>query len=137
MANITFALTKLQVMSGSFVDVPNVTSIGGPNISRDEIEVTNMNSINYREYVGAPLADPGVLDFSLNYVPSNAIHKYLIERASESGSLDSWKLKFSDGTDMEFSGSMLSFSITSENPASNVLTAEASVRLSGEISGSY
>lgn len=137
MANITYALTKLQVKSGSFVDIPGVTSIGGPNIARDEIEVTNMLSTDFREYVAAPLADPGLLDFSLNYVPSNITHKFLVERASTTGSLDSWKLIFSDGTNMEFSGSMLAFSVRSENPASNVLTAEASVRITGAISGSF
>jgi len=138
MSTSTYAVTKLHVYSGSaFVNVPNVTTIGGPNISADTIEITSMDSVNFKEYVASPLKDPGTLDFNVNYVPTNAVHKFLVQQASTTGSNNQWRTIFSDGTTFEFSGSLISWEISSDNPASQVLTANASVQISGMISGSY
>lgn len=138
MSTSTYAITKLGIYSGSaFVNVPNVTTIGGPNISSDTIEITSMDSVNFKEFVASPLKDPGTLDFSVNYIPSNAVHKFLVQQASTTGSTNQWQTTFSDGTKFEFSGSLIGWEISSDNPASQVLTANASVQISGFISGSY
>lgn len=138
MSTSAYAVTKLHIYSGSaFVNVPNVTTIGGPNISADSIEITSMDSVNFKEFVASPLKDPGTLDFNVNYVPSNAVHKFLVQQASATGSSNQWRTIFSDGTTFEFSGSLISWEISSDNPASQVLTANASVQISGPISGSY
>lgn len=138
MSTSTYAITKLHVFSGSaYVNIPNITTLGGPNISSDSIEITSMDSVNFKEFVASPLKDPGTLDFSVNYIPSNAIHKFLVQQASVTSSMNQWKMIFSDNTQFEFSGSLISWEISSDNPASQVLTANASVQISGPVSGSY
>lgn len=134
----TYALTKVHIFSGSaFINVPNVISVGGPNIEAETIEITSMDSVNFREYVASPLKNPGALEFSINYVPSDATHRFLVRQASTTGSLNQFKTIFADGTTFEFSGSFTAFSIKSDNPASNVLVADAKVQISGQISGSF
>ena len=133
----TYALTPLSVWSGSaFVVIPGVTSIGGPNVEKETVEVTDMNSVGYKEYMVSPLADAGELEFSLNYTPSNAIHKYLFGHSVATGSIvDIWKMNFADNTSASFSGSMMSFGIKADNPASSVLTADLKVKITGKIVG--
>lgn len=134
----TYALTPIAIYSGSaFVNIPGVTKVGGPSIEKGEIEITTMNSQGYREYISEPLANPGTFDFSLNFTPSNTVHKYLMKQATTTGSMNQWQINFADGVVYSFSGSLSKFGIKADNPASSVLSADASVKITGPVSGNF
>lgn len=51
----------------AWVDIAKITSISGPNMSRDTIEVTTFDSMNgYKEFLGS-LRDGGDVSFSMNF----------------------------------------------------------------------
>jgi hypothetical protein len=137
-----YSLTPIHIYSGSaFVVIPGVTDVGGPKLSKATIDVTTMNSVNYKDFVAAPLADPGTLDFSINFAPSDPVHKFIAKRASTlstgSAMYDIFQMKFNDGTNYEFSGSFTKFDVKAGKPESTVLQADLSVKISGKISGSF
>lgn len=136
MSNSTaiYSKTNLYIRSGSSeIEIPNVTNIGGPNFTKQEIEVTTMSS-TAKEYKAAALSDAGTLTFGLQYNPSDATHAYIVSQSANQGtSTDLFKIKFSDGTNWRFSGSLLEFNITADNPSQGVLTSNCSVRLSGAV----
>lgn len=129
-----YSKTNLYIYSGSAThEIANVTNIGGPNFSKPEIDVTNMSS-TAKEYKAAALSDPGTLTFGLQYNPTNGIHSYLVSQAANQGTTtDSFKIAFSDGSNWRFSGSLLEFNITADDPSQGILTADCSVRLSGAV----
>ena len=135
MANNTavYSITKLFVMSGSFTEIPGITSISGPSISRGEIEVSNMNSVGFRDYKASALADPGTLSFTCQFNPSNTLHKMLLNRVATGSVIDTWQLTFSDNTSYQFSGSMQDFSVKADNPADGILMGDAKIRVTGAV----
>lgn len=129
-----YSKTQLYIKSGSAEAYINgVTNIGGPNFSKAEIDVTHMGS-SAKEYKAAALSDPGTLTFGLQFNPTDATHVYLRDQAYTQGaSADLFKILFYDGTNWRFTGSLLSLNITAQDPSQGILTAEASVRLSGAV----
>jgi hypothetical protein len=74
--------TLLQVGDGGgpeiFTTIAEVKSIAGPNLQGATIDVTTHSTAgNYREFK-ANIIDPGALDFDLNYVGGNTLHKQLL-----------------------------------------------------------
>jgi predicted secreted protein len=55
----------------NFVAVLGVTSITGPNIQREAIDVTDMDSGTYRKFIGG-LVDAGEVSFEANFLPRSA-----------------------------------------------------------------
>ena len=133
-----YAKSTIGIVTGSYTPatsaslIPGVTTITGPSLTRAEIDVTNHASTAI-ERIGAPLYDAGTLDFSFQYNPSNPVHKYLLNQASSTSSINQWAMKFSDGTAFDFSGSLLDFGIKAGNPQTDVLTVDAKVRITGTL----
>lgn len=130
-----YSKTTLAVATGSGAPtlIYGITNIGGPNLSRPEIDITTMESVA-KEYKAAALTDPGTLTFGLQYNPANAVHAYIVSQSANNvvGN-DIFKITFSDGTDWNFTGSFTAFNITADDPSQGILTADVSVRLSGAI----
>lgn len=129
-----YSLTTLYAnITGSWYTVNGVTDISGPNLTSAEIEVTHLDSTAI-EYKGAALTDAGTLDFSLQFNPTNTVHKYLLDSAATSSLTPStFGLVFSDSTTYTFSGSVLDFGIKASDPKAGVLTADVKVRLTDAI----
>lgn len=133
-----YSKTTLSVATGSGgtgtpQEILGITNIGGPNFTRPEIDVTNMSS-TAKEYKPAYLTDPGTLTFGLQYNPANAVHQYIVSQsANNTAGNDTFKIIFSDNTDWAFTGSFTEFSITADDPSQGILTANCSVRLSGNV----
>ena len=121
-------------MSGSaFAEIPGVTSLDGPNISRKMINTTNMDSVEFEEFRGAALADPGTLKAALQFNPSNATHALLSTRTYSGSFVDTWQMVFSDSSSYEFSGSVSDLTIKAANPADGILTADVSIKITSEL----
>lgn len=130
-----YSKTTLSVATGSGAPtlISGVTNIGGPNFSRPEIDVTSMES-TAKEYKPAALSDAGTLSFGLQYAPTNGVHAYIVSQsANNTPGNDRFKITFSDNTNWTFTGSFTEFSITADDPSQGILTANCSVRLSGNV----
>ena len=130
-----YSKTTLSVAtsSGNPTLISGVTNIGGPNFTRPEIDITTMESVA-KEYKPAALTDAGTLTFGLQYNPANLVHQYIVSQSANATlGNDIFKITFSDGTDWNFTGSFTEFSITADDPSQGILTANASVRLSGAV----
>jgi len=56
-------------------DIANVTSISGPGLTLETIDVTNHSSAsNWREFIGG-LKDGGEVNIDISYEPAGATHK--------------------------------------------------------------
>lgn len=130
-----YSKTTLSVAtsSGAPTLISGVTNIGGPNFTRPEIDVTTMES-TAKEYKPAALTDAGTLSFGLQYNPGNTVHQYIVSQsANTTTGNDRFKIIFSDNTTWGFTGSFTEFSITADDPSQGILTANCSVRLSGNV----
>jgi hypothetical protein len=130
-----YSKTTLSVAtsSGAPTLISGVTNIGGPNFTRPEIDVTTMES-TAKEYKPAALTDAGTLSFGLQYNPANGVHSYIVSQsANTTAGNDRFKITFSDNTTWGFTGSFTEFSITADDPSQGILTANCSVRLSGNV----
>jgi predicted secreted protein len=55
----------------TFISVMGIKSITGPQISRDSVETTDMQSNGWREFIGG-LKDGGEVTFDANFLPRDA-----------------------------------------------------------------
>lgn len=135
-----YSKTQLKVKIGAtYTLIDGITNIGGPNFSKPPIDVTDMNS-TAKEFKAAALADPGVLNFGIQYSPSNATHSYIVSQSANNvAGNDLFLMKFSDSTVFGFTGSITNFSITAADPSQGILQGAVDVQLSGNVnfSGSF
>jgi hypothetical protein len=116
--------------------VTEVTSISGPGISVDTIDVTNHSSTGaWKEFVAGCL-DGGEVTLDINYVPTDATHKN-----AASGILALLITRALTACSVVFSGSTWSFScyFTKFQPSAPVgdkLSASVTVKISGAVTPS-
>ena len=85
----------------TFTEIAEVKSIGGPNETSDEIDVTHLRSTGgYREFLQS-FKDGGDLPCNCNFLPGNATHQQ-IRTLFESGAQRGWKISYPDGSTDEF-----------------------------------
>lgn len=93
---------------GGWVAYAEVTNISGPNLDRELIDVTSLNSTaGYREFIAA-IRSAGELTFSMNYTRANL---ELLLTDFESDTAQDYRLAFPDTevTMWEFVGFIKSF----------------------------
>jgi len=126
LANLTGGADSPEV----FTLVPGVIDLGGPNRSRDLIDVTSMDSADYyREFI-VGLKDGGAISGELNYKPSETQHNGM-NTDFEDDVLRNWQLEFRDGTVFSFSAYVESFEVTS--PIDAQLKASFSLKITGPV----
>jgi hypothetical protein len=79
-----------------FSAIAEVLSIGGPNETREKIDVTHLNSPgDYREFLMS-FIDPGEIPLEVNFIPGNATQDYStgMLAAQAAGTLKNWQLVF-------------------------------------------
>jgi len=114
-----------------FTDVAEVKGVGGPNLSMTPIEVTNVDSAGWREFI-AGLKDAGEVSFQINFIPNSSQHRQLITDLG-SGSAINYRIEFNNTA-----GSILllpkclitGFGITEE--LENAVMANITLRPSGQ-----
>lgn len=116
-----------------FTTVGDVVSIGGPNITKEEIEVTALDS-TAKEFIGA-LDDPGELTMELNWNPQDAQHVNLRSDA-EGTTVRNYRIVFNDvsSTQVDFAGEVMEFSINTE--PNDAVKASVRVKITGSLTWS-
>lgn len=132
MANGISAFGTLLKRNGT--TVAEVTDIGGPGMSREDIDMTHHQSPNrWREFAKG-LKDGGEVTFTINYIPTNATHNVatgvLADFANDT-TVDTWSLVFPDGgaTTWSFPGFITDFEPAA--PIDDKLAADITIKISG------
>lgn len=111
-----------------------ITSIDGPSVTNDEINVSNFNSGVFKEFL-VGMSDPGQITLNMNYIAGDAGQIGMIADAiANPKTLRTWTLDFPTVGQFSGSGYMLSF-----KPAASVgnqVTMSATIRVSGTITPS-
>lgn len=115
------------------VDIGQIQTIGGPNETKTEIDITNFDSPgNYREYIGG-LRDSGELTMTLVLNPSSSTDIKLRDNfALDSGETKVCTLTLGDsGKQLDFSGSI--FGLSQNMDLDSAMTQDVTVRISGPV----
>lgn len=116
-----------------FGTVGDVVSIAGPAISKEEIEVTALDSAS-KEFLGA-LDDPGEISLALNWNPQDTEHVNL--RSDAEGSVvRNYRVVWSDvsATTVTFAGEVMEFSLNTE--ANDAVKGSVRIKISGGLTWS-
>ena len=117
----------------AYTAVGDVVSISGPGISKDEIEVTALDSTS-KEYIGA-LDDAGEISLELNWNPQDAQH-VLLRSDSEGSTKFDYRVIWGDvsSTQVDFNGEVMEFSINTE--ANDAVKATCRIKINGSLTWS-
>lgn len=114
----------------SYTAIPEIKSFSGPSGSASVIDVTDLDSDAKEKRMG--LADEGQIQFTINYIPQNAVHAGL-RSDRESRVLRDFQCVFTDtpATTWEFSGFVTGFAIS--GGVDGVVEASVTVEISGAV----
>lgn len=113
-----------------FTNVGDVISIAGPAITKDEIEVTALDSTS-KEFIGA-LDDPGEITMELNWNPQDSEHVNL--RTDAEGSVvRNYRVTWSDvsATVVTFAAEVMEFTLNTE--PNDAVKASTRLKISGAL----
>lgn len=125
--------TKFAIGNGAtpevFTDAAGVTSLSGPGLSRDMIDVTDMDSPDgYREFIGA-LKDAGEVQVDLEFDPDGSTTSALLSLLGQT-SAKNFRITFPDTTAWAFSGWLSNFEPS--DPHDDKMTASATFKVTGK-----
>lgn len=111
--------------------IGDLSSIGSPSITQEEIDVTTLDSEGgFREFI-AGFKDPGELNISGFFVPAD-VGQIAVYEAMESGEIQDFEIIYPPqlGASWTFQGFVSSFTITAETD--EAIGFEATIRVSGK-----
>ena len=113
-----------------FTTAGDVVSIAGPGISKDEIEVTALDS-TAKEFIGA-LDDPGEITLELNWNPQDAEHVNLRTDA-EGNTPRNYRIVWNDvsATQVTFNAEVMEFSLNTE--PNDAVKASCRLKINGAL----
>ena len=123
--------TLFRRWSGSaWVNIAEVNSISGPSISRDNIDVTSLDSTGgYREFIGG-FRDAGALQLTMNFSRSTF---ELMKTDFESDTSQNYEIVLPDAenTTLEFVGLVTELPL--EITADDKITSSVSLKITGQV----
>ena len=123
--------TRFRRWSGSaWVDIAEINSISGPSMTREQIDVTSLDSTGgYREFI-AGFRDAGTISLSVNFTRSTY---ELMQGDFEDDDNQNYEIVLPDDelTSIEFEGIVteMPLSITADDK----VTVDVTIKISGEI----
>jgi len=127
--------TKLQRGDGeaeeTFEDIARVSNISGPSLSLDTEDVTDHSSINGWEEIIPTILRSGEVSLDLNFVPTETTQTDLIVDML-ARTLRNFRLVFPDQQSTVWSFKAYVTGFESEEPSDGVLTATATLKVTGE-----
>jgi len=123
--------TLFRRWSGSaWVNLAEINSISGPNMSRDTIDVTSLDSIGgYREFIGG-FRDGGTVQLNMNFIRASLD---TMKTDFESDDLQNYEIVLPDdvNTSLEFTGLVTELPL--EIPPDDKITMAVSIKVSGMV----
>lgn len=114
----------------TYQTIPEIKSFSGPSGSASIIDTTDLSSTSKEKRMG--LSDEGQIQFTINYIPNNAVHALLrADRAART--LRGFKAIFTDSGNAEwaFNAYVTGFAIS--GGVDNVVEAQVTLEISGSI----
>jgi predicted secreted protein len=127
-----FQMLDRAVSPDTYVDIAEVTSITMPNLSRDAVDATHMQSPDgWREFIPG-LKDAGEVTVELNFVFGNASEALILAQFATK-TLSACKILFieSPETGVSFSAIVTGFERTV--PLDDKMTATMTLKVSGTV----
>lgn len=118
----------------SYSTIGQIHNIGGPNLARDNIDVTTHDSTDmWREFIKS-LKDGGEVTFDITYDPALGTHDAstgLLSDFGDDDTIPNWQITFPDtgATTWTFPGFVTGFSPA--EPIDDKLAASVTVKVSG------
>lgn len=126
-----FKTTLTKTKSGLEVAdliVGGLTSIGGLRIDADEIEVTNFDSLGYKEFISG-FKDAG--EVSIEGILKGGTDFGTLLALQDAGTTEAWTIEFLDGSTLAFNGYVKTFG-TNDGGMTDAVTFSGSIRVSGK-----
>jgi len=130
--------TLLQIGDGgspeSFTTIAEVSSISGPSLSLDAVEITHHSSTDgWREFVGG-LLDGGEVSFDINFLPTDATHNASTGLLADmmNRTRRNFKLVFPDSGSTTWSFTALVTAFEPAEPTDDKLAASVTLKLTGK-----
>lgn len=121
---------KFKRMSGTFQEIAEITSISGPNLQRDTIEVTSLGTLTgYKEFIPG-FRDSGEVSLEMNFY----VHNYTKLKADfESQALGQYQIVLGDtgATTFEFYGLVTAMSMSV--PTADKVSSTVTIKVSGSV----
>jgi predicted secreted protein len=113
---------------GVYVKVADVTAIAPPGMTRDSVEVTDLESPDmYKEYIPG-LKDGGEATITLNFRPSATD---VMVAAFENDEVDKYQITFPNGVMLRFSGFFTGYTPPELTPGGNMI-ASGTIKCTGK-----
>jgi len=113
-----------------WVDIAEINSITGPNMSRDTIDVTSLDSVGgYREIIPG-FRDPGAVVLNMNFTRDTYD---LMKSDFESDDLQNYEIILPDEeeTTLEFEGLVTELPLAI--PIDDKVTSDVTIKISGQV----
>lgn len=94
-----------------FQELSEVTSIGGPSISRERLDFTHLRTIGNFRIFKASFTDPGTMTVRIQYIPTDSTHQALQAKLSVADPTN-FRLVFPDANGWDFSANVTGFNLT-------------------------
>lgn len=116
--------------SPNFTAVAEVNNITGPNLSRDTIDVTSLDSTGgYREFIGS-FRDGGEITLEMNFTLDGFDD---FKADFESATLHDYQIEFQDTGQTTFEISGLVTGISMAVPMDDKVTSTVTIKISGQM----
>ena len=114
----------------AFTDIAEVSNIGGPNISRDQHDVTTLGSTSgFREFI-AGFRDGGEVVLDMNWTREGYD---VLKTAFDTNSSSNYKIIMPDAGNTEFLFAGWVINITQNIPTDDKITMTATIKIDGAI----
>ena len=116
--------------SGTYADIAEVNSIGGPNKSRGTIDVTSLDSAaGYREFIGS-FRDSGEISLNMNWTIAGYED---MNDDFESADLKAYRIVLPDTAETTFDFEGFVTAINQSVSADDKVTMDVTIKISGAV----
>jgi predicted secreted protein len=123
--------TLFRRWSGAaWANIAEINSISGPNMTRDTIDVTSLDSTaGYREFIGG-FRDGGTVQLAMNFIRASLD---TMKTDFESDTIQNYEIVLPDdeNTTLEFTGLVTELPL--EIPPDDKITMTVSIKVSGQV----
>jgi predicted secreted protein len=116
--------------AGAWVTLSYINNIGGPDATRETVDVTTLDSVDgYREFIGS-LRDAGSISLAMNFVRAGYV---LMKDDFESDVLQNYEIVLPDAeaTSLEFSGLVTDCPL--DIPMDDKVSNDVTIKISGKV----